>query len=100
MTEDAMAETEAPSFLLPEGVLTREVDGELVLLNLRTEEYYGLDPVGADIVSRLTSAPLATAVDALCRDYDVDADVLRADVDALIAELLDAGLLERRAQPL
>src|SRR5687767_2702312 len=88
-------EGDHPSFAFPEGVLAREVDGEMVLLNLRTEQYYGLDRVGADIVTRLTEAPLNAAVAALCSDYKVDAAVLKADIDRLVDELLAAGLLAR-----
>lgn len=84
-----------PSFTFPEGVLARHVEGEMVLLDLSTEQYYGLDRVGADIVTRLTQAPRDEAMAALIRDYEVDAEVLEADVDQLVAELLAAGLLTR-----
>jgi hypothetical protein len=84
-----------PSLAFPDGVLVRKVDDEMVLLNLRTEQYYGLDLVGADIVDRLTSAPMDQALTALCSQFEVDATVLRADVERLVGELLDAGLLER-----
>lgn len=94
-----MSEYVAPAYALPGGVSTRVVDGEMVLLNLRTEQYYGLDRVGADIVTRLTTVPFPEAMDALCRDYDVEDDVLRADVDRLTGELLREGLLERADLP-
>ena len=82
-----------PSFAFPEGVLARQVEGEMVLLDLSTEQYYGLDRVGADIVTRLTRSPRAEALAALVRDYDVDEQVLRADVERLVTELVTAGLL-------
>jgi Coenzyme PQQ synthesis protein D (PqqD) len=85
---------EKPSFAFPDGVVARQVDGEMVLLNLTSEQYYSLDSVGADIVTRLTSGPKDEAVAALCRDYEVDAEVLKGDVDQLVGELLEAGLLE------
>jgi hypothetical protein len=83
-----------PAFAFPDGVVAREVDGEMVLLNLTSEQYFSLDKVGADIVTRLTRGPMDEAVAALCRDYEVDADVLKGDVDALVGELVEAGLLE------
>lgn len=91
-----MDEPFTPEFAFPEGVLAREVDGEMVLLNLRTEQYYGLDRVGADIVIRLTQGPKAAVLADLGGLYeDVSADQLRRDVDRLIEELVEAGLLDR-----
>jgi len=88
--------SDTPSFAFPEGVLAREVEHEMVLLNLNSEQYYGLDRIGADMVTRLTREPEEEAIAALCRDYEVDDDVLRADVGRLVRDLVDAGLLERR----
>ncbi|MFP5373030.1 MAG: PqqD family protein [Actinomycetes bacterium] len=86
----------APGFAFPDGVVSREVDGEMVLLNLRSEQYFSLDRVGADMVARLTRQPMDEAVDALGRDYEVEAGVLRDDLDQLVTDLQEAGLLERR----
>lgn len=90
-----MRTTGPPSFQIPVHVLHREVDGEMVLLNLETESYFGLDPVGADIVTRVTEQPVHAALEALIDDYAVDPEVLRRDVDDLIESLLEAGLIER-----
>lgn len=89
---------ESNSFEIPASVLFREVDGQMVLLNLESEQYYGLNAVGADIVTRLTSQPYGTAFAELARDYDVDLEVLRHDVEHLIEALERAGLV-RRVQP-
>lgn len=67
----------------------------MVLLNLESEQYYGLNAVGADIVTRLTTHPYATAFSSLAADYDVDPEVLRRDVDNLVAALERAGLIHR-----
>jgi Coenzyme PQQ synthesis protein D (PqqD) len=84
-----------PEYALPPHVYSREVDGQTVLLNLESEMYFGLDRVGTDIVKRLTEQPATTAFASLVDDYEVDLAVLRRDVDALVTQLLDAGLLER-----
>jgi hypothetical protein len=91
-----MDDVAIPAFGFPHGVVAREVDGEMVLLNLQSEQYYSLDRVGADIVTRLTRGPMDEAIAALCRDYEVDADVLKEDVDGLVEDLVQAGLLESR----
>lgn len=85
-----------PEYQIPDQVYLREVNGQLVLLNLDTEQYFGLDEVGAVMVDKLTEVPVATALAELLAMFDVDPDRLRADVDNLVASLLGAGLLERR----
>lgn len=89
--------SDAPSFAFAEGVLAREVSGEMVILDLKSEQYFGLDKVGADMVSRLTRLSRDAAVAELCRDYEVDASVLQADLERLVGKLLAAGLLVRTA---
>ncbi len=77
-----------------EGVLVRELDGEAVLLNVTTEQYYGLDAVGARMWAVLTQADtLQAALDQLLDVYEVEAAVLRGDVEALVADLLAQGLI-------
>jgi hypothetical protein len=71
------------------------VQDETVLLDLKQERYYGLDDVGSR-VWELIGAGLAPAqlIEHLVREYDVDASRLRADLAALLDELVSAGLLE------
>ncbi len=84
-----------PSFEIPASVLHREVDKQMVLLNIESEQYFGLNEVGADIVRRLTGEPLEEAFTGLANDYEVEPHILRRDVDTFIDALLQAGLLER-----
>ena len=82
-------------YVIPDQVYLREVNGQMVLLNLETEQYYGLDEIGAVIVNRLIELPLDSAVTAMLAEFDgVDAETLRSDVDTLVASLIAAGLLE------
>lgn len=77
--------------------MAQDLAGESVLLNLQTEEYYGLDDVGTRIWQTLTEKDsIQTAIDALLLEYKVEAEQLRQDVDNLIAELLANGLVEVR----
>lgn len=81
----------------PDHVLLRELDGQAVLLNLNTETYFGLDEVGTRMWSELVAgASVDGAFLRLEREFDVDPGVLRRDLQALVAELLEAGLLEHR----
>jgi hypothetical protein len=79
---------------VPDSVLFRNLDGEAVLLNLDSEEYFGLDSVGTDIWQAVTGdANLEEAYVTLLAEYDVDAVQLRTDMSEFIQELLDAGLI-------
>ena len=94
MTEET-SQAGRPSFEIPPPVLYREVDGELVLLNLETEHYFGLNAIGADIVERVVARPFEQAMESLLTDYEVDSATLYRDVRNLVDALVEAGLLVR-----
>jgi hypothetical protein len=76
-------------------VLFRLVGDEAVLLNLTTELYLGLDLVGARMWTVLNDAPsIQAAYDALLQEYEVEPDRLRQDIDELLSQLLEQGLIE------
>ena len=83
-----------PRFRVRQGVVHRAVDGEMVLLDLVTEQYFGLDPVGTRIVTRITTEPYDQAITALHAEFDVAEDTLRRDVEDLLDELIANGLVE------
>ena len=79
---------------VPEHVLVRKAGDETVLLNLRSEHYYGLEGVGArfwELVEAQTT--FGQAVDALQTEYDVAVETLTADLRALSTDLQANGLL-------
>ena len=75
--------------------LSAEVDGEVVFYVSDREQYYALDEIGTDIWGRLAEPQ---SIDDLCqslvRDYDASADVIRAEVVALLEELRAQELIE------
>ena len=78
----------------PDSVLVRELSGELVLLNLETESYFGLDEVGARIWAALCAAPSNDQACAeLAGEFEVDAQTLQKDVAALVERLSESGLV-------
>jgi hypothetical protein len=80
---------------VPEDVLLSELDGESVILNLKTETYFGLDEVGTRMWSAVTTADsIQAAYDALVAEYDVEPEQLRTDLSAILDKLLEHGLLE------
>jgi hypothetical protein len=81
--------------VVPDVVISRELDGETVLLNLKTGIYFGLDAVGSDMWRAIKVAgALSEAVDTLRAQYDVDAEALRDDLLGLANDMLAKGLLE------
>jgi len=76
-------------------VLAQEVGGEAVLLDLGSERYFGLDPVGTRIWALLADASdLAQVHAALCGEFDAEPSRIEADLLALVRQLADAGLVE------
>ena len=79
---------------ISEDVLFQEVSGETVLLDLASEQYFGLDSVGTRIWALLNEGAGADAVvDTLLGEYEVERATLAADVDELLARLAEAGLI-------
>ena len=80
---------------IPDDVLISQLQEESVILNLDSERYYGLDDVGTRFLSVLTtSQSIEAAYDRLRNEYDVDPQVLRNDLAALVKNLIDQGLVE------
>lgn len=78
-----------------DSILYQTLKDEVVLLNISNQQYYGLDDVGARMWELLLELPDLTAVThRLTSDYEVDAIVVRADLERLVEQLLNAGLLK------
>ena len=68
--------------------------GEIVLLDLRSESYFGLDEIGTRIWGLLeTGINIGEVVQRLLQEYDVDQITLEADVTDLLERLLEAELV-------
>ena len=81
---------------VPDGVLVEELpDGDVVLLNLENEQYFGFDAIGARMWTVLTSSPtIDAAVELLLAEFEVDEATLRADIERFVDDLADRGLVE------
>ena len=89
-----------PVYRLAEGVLFQQLDRESVLLNMKTEQYFGLDPVGTRIWQLLTTKHSVEAtVTTMRSEYEVDEAKLRHDVLALADRLTAKGLLVAEPGP-
>src|SRR5688572_12241182 len=76
-------------------VVFSEVDGETVLLSGSGGRYYGLDAVGTRIWALLRTESRLSLVHAhLTREFDAAPDRLWADLERLVRELEQKGLVQ------
>lgn len=75
-------------------VVGTELDGEFVMLDPDSGNYYGLNEVGS-AVWRLIASPrrLDEVVAHVCATFEVAPDRCRADVEQLLAELASRQLV-------
>jgi hypothetical protein len=77
-------------------VLTAERDGLAVLLDLRRQQFLGLDEVGTSIWRRIEAGATAAAiVSSVAADYAAPPETVRDDVRRFIAELQQRRLVVR-----
>ncbi|MGH9279926.1 MAG: PqqD family protein [Acidimicrobiales bacterium] len=95
-----MSPFEGTQITIPEGVLHQHLGAETVLLHLTTETYYGLDEVGSRVWQLLqehdTVDPIVAA---LVSEYEVDEPALRADLERLLEQLAETGLIHVERGP-
>jgi len=80
---------------IPDDVLISRLQEESVILNLDSERYYGLDDVGTRILNVLNASDsIETAYESLLEEYDIDGQVLREDLLALVESLANQGIVK------
>lgn len=80
-------------------VLSQTVVGESVLLDLRSQKYFGLNQVGTRAWQLLQETSDVAAIQGrLLAEYAVAPGQLERDLDDLLERLLRAGLVEERGE--
>jgi len=75
-------------------VLFQEVGGEAVLLDLKSESYFGLNEVGTRIWQLIeVNGNLTHVLDIMLDEYDVAPERMEADLMDLVGRLTEAGLV-------
>jgi len=92
------------SVAIGEDVMSRDLEGEAVILNLESGIYFGLDKVGTRIWSLLQEdGSLRRAFETIQQEYNVAPEKLEGDLLRLVEELRAKGLLSvsssREGQP-
>ena len=83
------------TFRISKEVLAQELAGETVLLDLASENYFGLNAMGSRIWQLLKEGQNKVGiVETLLLEYEAERDVLENDVNELLDRLDKAGLIE------
>lgn len=91
----------AQKISVSKSALFQEVSGEMVILDLTTESYFGLDEIGSRIWSLLESGKsLEETNKILLEEYEVEPSQLMSDIKDLLDELVAKGLVEIENQKL
>ena len=76
-------------------VFAQEVDGEMVLLDMESENYFGLDEVGTAIWQAMQEKEtLKEVFEVLLDQYEVEADMLENDLSDFVGKLVESGLVK------
>jgi hypothetical protein len=79
---------------IQDDVLFQELQGEAVLLNLKTGVYLGLDQIGTRIWQILQEdGALSRVMEVILQEYDVTPERLTQDLLDLINQMQEQGLL-------
>jgi len=76
-------------------VFAQEVDGEMVLLDMNSENYFGLDEVGTAIWQAMQEKEnLKEVFEVLLEQYEVEEDILKKDLETFVEKLEESGLVK------
>ena len=75
--------------------LYSEIDSEGVILDIKSGVYYGLNDTGNQIWHWLqTPQTMSELLELLLNEYDVDSEQGTVDLDSLLREMVDHGIVE------
>lgn len=84
----------ARGYVVPDAVISEVIDGEAVLLNLQTGQYYALNRIATRMIDRLRGRD---DPDQICQEiaseYSEDLATVKQDFHALAKALAERGLL-------
>lgn len=80
---------------LSDDVVFETIQDEVVLMKTDGAQYYGLDEVGTRTWTfLLENGDIGAVGDRLCENYTGDPATIRSDLQAFVAELIEAGILK------
>jgi hypothetical protein len=91
-TDDALM---ASKVSVPEHVVHRAFPAEMVVLNLNTGQYHGLNPTAGRMLELMQEcATVGEAVDRAAEEYEQPREEIERDMRELCARLLERELIE------
>ena len=95
MTEQSKLSLLDARISVPRHVVHRAFAGEMVVLDLRSGQYHGLNPTGGRIFELLANtASVREAAQTLAREFDKPLEEIEEHVCDFCATLLEQGLAE------
>ena len=86
--------TDDQHFTSREGLVHEEVEDEVVVLDLRNNVYFGLNPVGHLVWEHIEGgASLGETVEAIAEAFEIDRERADRDVRAFLDDAIDDDLL-------
>lgn len=79
---------------LKDDIVYREIDGEIVVLNLASGDYVAFDAIASRIwrlIEEFGSLPLVKS--GLLAEYDLDEETCQTELDAFVRTLHEKGLI-------
>jgi len=84
---------------IQDDILFQELQGEAVLLNLKTGVYLGLNPVGTRIWQLLQEdGALSRVMEIMLREYNVAEEALARDLLDLVGQMEEQGLVAQAGE--
>ncbi len=78
-----------------DSVFAQEVDGEMMILDMNSQNYFGLDSVGSVIWQIMQDEKsIDSILERLLERYDTSVDILKRDLFIFIDELVSNRLIE------
>jgi hypothetical protein len=85
---------------ISDGVIWRDLGGDVVILNVETGVYFGLDGSGGQIWRELVKhGTIEKTFQSLKQQFDIEPDELRRDLDALVDQFVQKRLVQLIAKP-
>lgn len=90
-----MGDDRRPRIIRCEDLLQADVNGEIVALHIEKGQCFGMNGVASRVWEILAEATTPEQIcERLCAEYEVQPDVCRLEVDALLNELQAEGLIK------
>ena len=81
-------------YKIPETSVNQKVGDELVILNLESGHYFGLDEVGARMVELIGEhGQVDKVVECMAQEYDAPQSQIKSDLEELLRELTKNNLI-------